>query len=100
MHVNYDFYRGWQNITQRLDVANREEYQLLVNEASVNAGQPLKPANDPTSPLFVKNVDTDWQEEASPGTSARSFREVAYATEAGRKVAFPPKALVPPKDFW
>lgn len=64
LHLDYDFYRGWQNIAKRFDVANREEYQLLVNEASVHAGVPLKPANDPSSPLFVKNVDTDWQEEA------------------------------------
>ncbi len=66
LHLNYDVYAGWQNITQRYDMANREEYQLLVNEASANAepAQPVKPANDPTSPFYVDDIDTDWQEEA------------------------------------
>ena len=66
MRVDYDLQRGWQNIVNRYDVANREQYQLLVNEASANAepALPVKPANDPTSPLFVGNIDTDWQNEA------------------------------------
>ena len=66
LRLDYDFYRGWQNIANRYEVANREEYQMLVNEASLNAepAQPIKPANDPASPLFVDDVDTDWQEEA------------------------------------
>ena len=62
--LDYKAYYGVQNIARRFDVANREEYQLLVNEASVNAGVALKPANDPSSQLFVNNVDTDWQKEA------------------------------------
>ncbi|MBK9338176.1 MAG: SusC/RagA family TonB-linked outer membrane protein [Lewinellaceae bacterium] len=66
LRLDYDYYRGSQKITNRFDVANREQYQMLVNEASVNAepAQPIKPANDPSSPLFVNNVDTDWQDEA------------------------------------
>ncbi|SFP49977.1 TonB-linked outer membrane protein, SusC/RagA family [Pseudarcicella hirudinis] len=66
MKVDYSFYHGWQNIAKRLEVANREEYQMLVNEASANAEPALakKPANDSDSPLFVNNIDTDWQKEA------------------------------------
>lgn len=66
MNVDYNFYTGAQKIAKRLEVANTAEYQLLVNEASNNAEpkEPIKPANDPNSPLFVKNVDTDWQKEA------------------------------------
>ena len=63
LKLNYSGYYGVQNVPTRYDVANREEYQLLVNEASVNAGEALKPANDPSSSLFVNDVDTDWQEE-------------------------------------
>lgn len=66
LRVDYDMSRGWQNIPTRYDVANREQYQLLVNEASANAEprQAIKPANDKSSPLFVSNIDTDWQDAA------------------------------------
>jgi TonB-linked SusC/RagA family outer membrane protein len=64
LKLNYYGYYGMQDIVKRYDVANREEYQMLVNEASVNAGQAIKPANDPNSPLFVNNINTDWQDEA------------------------------------
>lgn len=63
LQINYTGYYGLQHIPTRYDVANREEYQLLVNEASINAGVPIKPANDPSSPYFVDDIDTDWQEE-------------------------------------
>ncbi|MCY1719467.1 TonB-dependent receptor [Prolixibacteraceae bacterium Z1-6] len=66
--VNYSGYYGVQNVTQRYDMANREEYQMLVNEATENAlyfdpSLVIKPANDPNSPYYVNNIDTDWQEE-------------------------------------
>lgn len=68
LNVTYDGYYGWQNITKRYDVCNREEYQMLVNEATRNAQVydptlQIMPANDPTSPYFVDDVDTDWQKE-------------------------------------
>ncbi|HEX6428838.1 MAG TPA: TonB-dependent receptor [Niastella sp.] len=64
--LDYNGYYGLQNIVKRYDVANTQQYQMLVNEASANANpvQLLKPANDPASPFFVKNINTDWQEEA------------------------------------
>ncbi|OQP62796.1 hypothetical protein A3860_26145 [Niastella vici] len=64
--LDYNGYYGVQNIVKRYDVANAQQYQLLVNEASANAepAQLVKPANDPTSALYVKNVNTDWQAEA------------------------------------
>lgn len=64
--LDYSGYYGVQNIVKRYDVANTQQYQLLVNEASANAepAQLVKPANDPTSSLFVKNINTDWQKEA------------------------------------
>jgi TonB-linked SusC/RagA family outer membrane protein len=62
--LDYNSYYGVQNIVKRYDVANTEQYQMLVNEASANAGELIKPANDPSSALFVKNVNTNWQEEA------------------------------------
>ena len=62
LKISYNGYTGVQNITKKLDVANRQQYQLLVNEASVNAGVAIMPANDPSNPLYVGNVDTDWQD--------------------------------------
>jgi TonB-linked SusC/RagA family outer membrane protein len=63
MKIDYSGYYGVQNIVGRYDVCNRQQYQLLANEISVNAGQALYPANDPSSPYFVDDVDTDWQKE-------------------------------------
>lgn len=71
--VNYSGYYGVQSVTQRYEMANREEYQMLVNEATNNAmyfdpSLVIKPANDPNSPYYVKNINTDWQEEVfKPG---------------------------------
>lgn len=64
LKFTYNAYHGVQNIVKRFDVANTQEYQTLVNEASVNAGQLIKPANDPSSALYAGNINTDWQEEA------------------------------------
>lgn len=70
MKVDYNGYYGWQDITRRFDMCNREEYQMLVNEATNNAkqypeyaGLYIFPANDPSNPNFVDDVDTDWQDE-------------------------------------
>lgn len=66
LKINYKGSVGVQNITERYEVANREEYQLLVNEATTNANDPrfqIMPANNTSNPLFVKNTDTNWQDE-------------------------------------
>jgi TonB-linked SusC/RagA family outer membrane protein len=64
--LDYNGYYGVQHIVKRYDVANTQQYQMLVNEASANADpvQLVKPANDKSSSLFVKDINTDWQEEA------------------------------------
>lgn len=64
--LDYNGYYGLQHIVKRYDVANSQQYQMLVNEASANAipAQLVKPANDPASPFYAKNINTDWQEEA------------------------------------
>lgn len=68
--VNYDGYYGFQDIVKRMEVCKREDYQMLVNELTMNAKaypqyKALKifPANDPTNPNYVDDVDTDWQKE-------------------------------------
>ena len=64
LKVDYQGYYGIQNVTGRYDVLKREQYQMLVNEACINAGEPLVLGNDPNSPEYIDDIDTDWQEEA------------------------------------
>ncbi|MDP4184998.1 MAG: TonB-dependent receptor [Bacteroidota bacterium] len=63
MKVDYNAYYGIQNVANRYDVCNTQQYQMLVNEASVNAGVALVPGNDPSSPSYISNVNTNWQSE-------------------------------------
>ncbi|MEO6539836.1 MAG: TonB-dependent receptor [Ferruginibacter sp.] len=63
MKVEYNGYYGIDNVWQKQKVTDLTQYQMLNNEARVNAGKPLFPANDPANPLVVKNVNTDWQKE-------------------------------------
>lgn len=60
--VGFSAYYGFQNIPQRIPVLGRLGYQMISNEALTNAGLPIRAANDPSSPLFVDDVDTDWQD--------------------------------------
>ena len=63
MRVAYNGYYGVDKVWQIQDVTNRVEYQMLNNESRTNANKPLFPANDPSNPGFVDDIDTDWQEE-------------------------------------
>jgi TonB-dependent starch-binding outer membrane protein SusC len=63
MRVEYNGHYGFDKVWQIKDVTNRVEYQMLNNEARVNGNQPLFPGNDPNSPEFIDNIDTDWQKE-------------------------------------
>jgi TonB-linked SusC/RagA family outer membrane protein len=63
MSVELNTYYGIQTITQRIPVLDRVGYQTINAELLTNAGEPIVPGNDPNSPLFIDNVNTDWQEE-------------------------------------
>ncbi|MBN1952545.1 MAG: TonB-dependent receptor, partial [Bacteroidales bacterium] len=63
MKVSYEGSYGVQEITKRMDVVGREEFQEMNNVARENANQFLAPANDPDDPYFIDDIDTDWQEE-------------------------------------
>ncbi|MHA6247237.1 SusC/RagA family TonB-linked outer membrane protein [Pontibacter sp. CAU 1760] len=63
LKVEYNGYYGVDEVWQRIPVTNRTEYQMLQNETQLNGGQTLAPANDPNSPSFISDIDTDWQEE-------------------------------------
>ena len=60
--VGLNTYYGWQTVPQRIPVLDRIGYQTINNELLRNAGDPLVPGNDPDSPSFIDEVDTDWQD--------------------------------------
>ncbi len=64
LKVNYSTYYGFQNIPKRLPLTNRVQYQQITDAAETNAGLPLAPANDPTNPAYISNINTDWQKAA------------------------------------
>ncbi|CAL65665.1 SusC/RagA family TonB-linked outer membrane protein [Christiangramia forsetii] len=61
LQIQYSGYYGIDEVAQRIPVLGREDYQMISNEKRMNAGQPLIPGNDPSSDLYVDNIDTDWQ---------------------------------------
>lgn len=63
MKVAYNGYYGVDKVWQIQDVTNRQQYQMLNNESRTNANKPFFPANDPSDPRFVDDIDTDWQKE-------------------------------------
>lgn len=58
-------YYGVQNITQKLPLLNRVDYQTINRELINNGGNtvPIPTGNDPNSPDFIDNINTDWQDE-------------------------------------
>jgi len=63
LKVEYNGYYGIDKVWQIMPVTNRANYQLLNNEARVNAGRALAPGNNPASPKYITAIDTDWQKE-------------------------------------
>ena len=64
LDIKYKSQFGVQTVSKRWDVLNRTQYQQTTNAAETNAGIGLAPGNDPSSPSFISNVDTDWQDSA------------------------------------
>jgi TonB-dependent starch-binding outer membrane protein SusC len=61
-NVNLSSYVGSQTIPQRLPLLTRTGYQTINNELLSNAGKALVPGNDPASPSYIKDIDTNWQD--------------------------------------
>lgn len=64
LEIRYSGYYGIDEVAQRIPVLGREDYQMISNEKRINANQPLIPGNDPSSDLYVSDIDTDWQSVA------------------------------------
>lgn len=62
--VNLKSLAGYQTVGRRWSLTNREQYQQITNVAWLADNATLLPANDPNSPSFINNVDTDWQDSA------------------------------------
>ncbi|RYD92305.1 MAG: TonB-dependent receptor, partial [Sphingobacteriales bacterium] len=62
--INFRSLTGFQQVGRKIDVTNREQYQQITNQAYLNSGQGILPGNDPNSPYFIDNVDTNWQDAA------------------------------------
>jgi TonB-linked SusC/RagA family outer membrane protein len=62
LRVEYNAYYGIDKVWQHMPVTNRVQYQMLNNESQLNGGGTLAPGNDPSSPLYISNIDTDWQD--------------------------------------
>lgn len=63
LKVDFSSYFGVQNVPKHLDVTDATGYRKITNAAELNAGLLIAPGNDPSSPSFIKNVNTDWQKE-------------------------------------
>lgn len=62
--VKYKSLLGLQTVAKNWDVTDREGYQQITTAAELNAGLTVAPGNDPTSPLYINDVNTNWQKEA------------------------------------
>jgi TonB-linked SusC/RagA family outer membrane protein len=62
--INYDGSYGVQNVTKRMDLTKREQFQELSNLARTNDLAQPAPVNNPAIPaLYIDSIDTDWQKE-------------------------------------
>ncbi|MFV5694427.1 SusC/RagA family TonB-linked outer membrane protein [Flavobacterium sp. LB3P122] len=64
LNIKYKSLIGFQNVAKRWDVTDRVGYQTITSAAEKNGGLSVAPGNDPTNPLYISNVDTNWQKEA------------------------------------
>ncbi len=64
LDVSYSGYYGIDQVWQRIPVADAEVYKSLHAEVRANGGTSpvVVPGYDPSSPLYVGDVNTDWQE--------------------------------------
>jgi len=62
--ITLNGYAGMQKVPKTIPLTGRTQYQQIVRAAETNAGLALSPGNDPSSPLFISNINTDWQKAA------------------------------------
>lgn len=73
LSVSFSAYAGIQTVPDRIPLLDREGYQTINSELLANAGQGPVPGNDPTSPEYINNIDTDWQDEGYKDGSIQNY---------------------------
>ena len=63
LKVDYTGYAGANKIYRSIPVLDREGYQTVTRAAELNGGLAIAPANDPSNPAYISNVNTNWQKE-------------------------------------
>lgn len=71
--VNFSSYAGIQTVPQRIPLLDRVGYQTINTELLANAGQAPVPGNDPSSPDYISNINTDWQNEGYKDGSIQNY---------------------------
>ncbi|MFV8342509.1 SusC/RagA family TonB-linked outer membrane protein [Flavobacterium sp. XS2P39] len=64
LDIKYKSLVGFQNVSRRWSVTDRVGYQTITSAAERNAGLTVAPGNDPTNPMYINTVDTNWQDAA------------------------------------
>lgn len=73
LSVGFSAYAGLQTVPDRIPVLERGGYQLINNEVLANAGQAPVPGNDPDSPNFIDDINTNWQDEGYQDGSIQNY---------------------------
>lgn len=71
--VSLSSYAGLQTVPQRIPLLDRMGYQTINTELLANAGQGPVPGNDPSSPEYINNINTDWQNEGYKDGSIQNY---------------------------
>ncbi|WP_198661724.1 SusC/RagA family TonB-linked outer membrane protein [Lewinella sp. IMCC34183] len=79
-NVSLNAYAGIQTVPDRIPLLEREGYQMINRELLTNAGEALVPGNDPSSPSFVDDINTNWQDE---GYTDGSIKNVNLSVSGG-----------------
>lgn len=61
LQIDFNSYFGFQKIAKKIPLTNSVQYQKITSAAELNAGLTIAPANDPSNPDYVSNINTDWQ---------------------------------------
>ena len=78
MRIDYSGYFGIDKIWQKIPVTRRVDFQTLQNEMLRNGGLFIYRGNNPESPEYIDDIDTDWQEEAFK-TGTRQNHNLAFS---------------------
>ncbi len=73
--IDVNSYAGVQQVGRTIPVLGREQFQMINRETFTNGGQSgsIPPGNNPNSPDFINDIDTDWQKEGLKSGSLQNY---------------------------